>query len=232
MTIAICDDDIIFLQLLSEKIKNHFQNPALSIHSFSSGEDLITHIEVQQYDLLFLDIEMDGMDGLQTAKQIHNLFSNLPIIFLTSHAEFALEGYEVQAFRFLTKPINSEKLTKALQDFEKTIRDSYKITIVDNGEEKYIFCRDIHYIKSENVYLQVVTSKESYLIRKKLKEQLSELPKDMFLSIHRSYIVNLQYVVGFDGSKVTLSGGLHIPVSRGKRELFKKRMMQYMKGSF
>lgn len=228
MRIAVCDDEAIFREQLVGKLEKYFQSLDLIICTYASGEELLLHINDGQFDLVFLDIEMPGLDGLETARRVHDIFSNMPIIFLTSHVEFALAGYEVQAFRFLAKPIVDEKLVQALRDFEEMRRKNRKITILEEGMEKYLFCEDIYYIKSENVYLEIVMQREKHLIRKKLKEQLKELPADMFVAVHRSYIVNLKYVRGFDGATVMLEGGSRIPVSKSSRELFKQKMMRYM----
>lgn len=83
------------------------------------------------------------------------------------------------------------------------------------------------YIKSENVYLQLVTVGEEFWIRKKKKELLTELSQDMFMEVHRSYIVNMRHVTGFDGKEIIMTDGKRIPVSRANRELFKQEMMRY-----
>lgn len=229
MKIAICDDERIFQEQLLRELENYYHSLDLTVYRFSSGEELLAHIGDMQYDLLFLDIEMGKMDGLQTARKVHEAVPELPIVFLTSHVEFALEGYEVSAFRFLTKPLDKDKLKQTLQAYEKIIERTQKITIVEDGCEKYIFDRDIYYIKGENVYLQVVTRQGSYLIRRKFKEQLEELPQEMFVAVHRSYIVNLQFVAAFAQNELIMEDGTRIPVSKGKRDGFKQAMMRYMR---
>lgn len=229
MKIAICDDEEMFREQLKTMLENYYHSLDVLMVPYSSGEELVNEIETKQYDLIFLDIEMKGMNGLETAKRVHSISANLPIIFLTSHTELAMEGYEVQAFRFLAKPIAVQKLQEALCAFEKNLRQERKIMIVEDGMNRYLSCTDIQYIKSENVYLQIVTKQGSHLVRKKLKVQIEELPKDTFMLVHRSYIVNLNEVASFDGNVILLHGGFRIPVSRGNREAFKSQMLQFMK---
>ncbi|MGN0353208.1 MAG: LytR/AlgR family response regulator transcription factor [Roseburia sp.] len=229
MRIAICDDEAVFREQLKTKLENYYKSLDVWIQSYASGEDFTYDLEKIQYDLVFLDIEMGGMDGFETAKRLKAQYPESTIIFLTSHTDLAMEGYEVQAFRFLAKPIVEEKLFAALQAFEERLHKVKKIAIMENGTQKYIRCMEIRYIKSENVYLKVVTEREIYWVRKKLKEILEELPSEMFVMVHRSYIINLEYVKCFNGTEIILEDETEIPVSKGKRDFFKQQMMRYMK---
>lgn len=229
MKIAVCDDEPIFRKQLKAILEEYYCSLDVLVLSYSSGEELLGAVKGNPFDLVFLDIEMEGIDGLETAKRLNELVSDLPVILLTSHTELAMEGYEVRAFRFLGKPVDKRKLQEALGAFEKLRQQEQKIEIVTEGGSRYLSPAVIRYIKSENVYLQIVTGEQSFLVRKTLKEQLRELPEDLFVMVHRSYIVNLNETAGFDGETVTLRDGSRIPVSRGKREMFRLRMLQFMK---
>lgn len=229
MKIAVCDDESIFREQLKTELEQYYRSLDVLVECYSSGEELLANYEKKHHDIVFLDIEMTGMNGLQVARQLHTSNRDLPIVLVTTHTELAMEGYEVQAFRFLSKPVNRDKLIAALQALESMLLEDERISIVNDGVRMFLPCKSICYIKSENVYLQVVTTKESYLIRQKLKEQMKELPPNMFVQVHRSYVVNLRYVVSFDGTNITLEGGTKIPVSKGNRESFKAGMMRYMR---
>lgn len=232
MRIAICDDEKIFRAELQQQLETHYCSLDVLITTYASGEALVHAMEKTIWDLVFLDIEMPGMDGLKAAKRIHEAMPGLPVIFLTSHTELAMAGYEVQAFRFLAKPIEQKKLAEALQAFEKTILADSRIAIMEEGVRHYLSCKNICYIKSENVYLKIVTEQNSYLIRKKQKELLEELPQNLFLAVHRSYIVNLGCVTAFDGTKVSLKDGSSIPVSKSRCNDLKQQMLRYMKENY
>lgn len=229
MKIAICDDSSIFREQLLKELRDYFQSLDVSIYPFTSGEELLKGIEKSEYDIIFLDIEMGGIDGLETARRIRSENRDVPIILLTSHTELAMAGYEVRAFRFLGKPLEHDRLIQALQAIESQLHDDEKIIITIDGTQKFVLCKNIKYIKSENVYLNLVMNNTSYLIRKKLKEVIKELPEDLFVAVHRSYVVNLMYVESFDGNMILLDDGTSIPVARGNREQFKQKMMRYLK---
>lgn len=241
MKIIICDDEIYIRDTLKQRLKEYYSSLDVLILSASSGEELLRLVEREQGDVfcIFLDIEMGGMDGLETARRLRAEYPALPILLLTSHTELALEGYEVQAFRFLAKPLRQEKLVEALRAVEKSVRtaETHKLRIAAGDREIYVDCRDISYVKSENVYLNIVTTGEEssgqehgrLLMRGKLKELLTRLPEYIFCQIHRSYIVNLSHVASFDGRNVQMDTGESLPVSGGRREMFRERMTRYLR---
>lgn len=229
MKIAICDDEKIMQEYLKEEIDSYFQSLDVLTLCYGSGEEMLADYEEQQYDMVFLDIEMKGLNGLQVAKRLHTWKKDLPIVMVTTHTELAMDGYEVQAFRFLAKPVKREKLHSALKAMEERMYEDGKIQIVSDGLQRYIPCKSVCYIKCENVYLNIVTINENYLVRKKLKEFMEELPEKLFFQVHRSYVVNLSFVESFDGVNVYMEDGMKIPVSKAKRDEFKIAMIHHMK---
>lgn len=121
MKIALCDDNAVFRSKAKTEVEHYFQSLDVLVCEYNSGESLLKAMKNTTFDFIILDIEMDGIDGLETARHIRKDDTQVPIVLLTSHTEFALEGYEVNAFRFLTKPLEREKLVKTLADVEKQI---------------------------------------------------------------------------------------------------------------
>lgn len=173
---------------------------------------------------------MPGIDGMETTRRLRLLNRNLPVIFLTSHRDLAMDGYELNAFRFLAKPVEQDRLYRALTDLEAETQDQKRILVTKDGRELFLPIGDILYIKSENIYLSLVTANESHLIRKKLKEILPLLPSSMFCQIHRSYVVNLQKIISYTGKAVTMEDQAVLPVSRNRREALKEAIIHSMSG--
>lgn len=231
MKIIICDDEKQICDKLAEHLRQYYQSMDVLILSVSSGEELLQLLEREAEGILgiFLDIEMDGLDGLETARCIQKRYSAIPILLLTSHTELAMEGYEVQAFRFLAKPLRQEKLAEALQALDAQAASRQKLRIMTGDREIYVDCQNVVYIKSENVYLNIMTTKKNFLMRGKLKEFGAALPADSFCQIHRSYIVNLAHVRSFDGKKIEMDQGEHLPVSGRRKEMFRDKMTTYLR---
>lgn len=233
MKIMICDDEKYIRDDLKKRLEEYYNSMDVLVLPVSSGEELLKIVERERGDVfcIFLDIEMEGMDGLETARRLRAEYPALPILLLTSHTELALEGYEVQAFRFLAKPLRQEKLVEALRAVERTAgkQEQHKLRVVTGEREIYVDCRDIFYVKSENVYLNIVTTEQTFLMRGKLKELYTSLPENLFFQIHRSYIVNLSHIRSFDGKKLIMEDGGQLPVSGRRRELFREKMTRYLR---
>lgn len=231
MRIGICDDQPVFCEKLKVQLEQYYRSLDVTVDCFFNGDQMIQAVKKEPYVYfcIFLDIEMPGKNGLEVADSLHRINENIPVIFLTSHTEYAMKGYEVQAFRFLEKPAAEEDLQKTLEAVRRSAERDRKLQIRQDGKERFLPVAEILYLKSENVYLEIQTTGENaYLIRKKLGEQMKELPETGFFRIHRSYIVNLGKVHGFDGKNVTLSDGTILPVSRGKRTAFLEAVSRYM----
>ena len=211
MKIAICDDNDIFLKELKEELEKFFRDMDVLILEFHSGEELLDAYRKMEFHVIILDIEMDGIDGLKTAGQIRKENTSIPIILLTSHRELALQGYET------------------LHELQKQIFGKERIMVSADGVDYYLPENDILYLKSENVYVRLVTENRSYLVRKTLKEQFKELGSPFWFQVHRSYIINLNYAVSFDGKAVTMKGNNVIPVSKTKRGIFQKTIMHFFR---
>lgn len=230
MKIGVCDDERLLQEIMCRELEAYYRSLDLEIRTFSRGQELLEDLEREPlaYACIFLDIEMPGMSGLETAEAIRTMGCQTPVILLTSHREYAPDGYEVGAFRFLSKPVDRKKLYEALGALEKAKREEGRLLVSQDGREFLLSLEQILYFKSENVYLDIETEKGHFLIRKKLKEQLEELPGLSFCQVHRSYIVNLAKVHGYDGKQIILTDGSLIPVGRSRREVFRAAAARYL----
>ena len=230
MRVALCDDSNIFRNDIKNKVEAYFNSLDLMIYEYESGECLLKALQILSFDLLILDIEMGGIDGLETAKRIRESGSDMPIILLTSHTEFAMDGYELGVYRFLSKPVQEGKLYNALDSIIQKLGDEKKVMLRADGEDILVKVNDIMYISASNVYLDVVTKDRTFLIRKKLKDMLSELPGDIFLQVHRSNIVNVNYVKSITNAEVVMQDGKKISATKQKAADLKMLLMKGMRG--
>jgi DNA-binding LytR/AlgR family response regulator len=229
--IAICDDEVNFQKVLQEKLEKYYGILEVEIEAFCSGMDFVDRFMKHplEFQMIFMDIEMPGLNGIETSKRIREINQSIPIILLTSHTEMAMEGYEVDAFRFIDKPLRTERLVKALHDFDNLRLLDSKIELQDQERTILVNWMDIQHVQSENVYINVYMENTKYLIRKKLSDIEEQMPKQVFYKPHRSYLINLGFVKYFDGRKIMMKNGNEIPLSRGKRNEFKILMMNYLR---
>lgn len=232
MRIAVCDDEKYFRDTMIEEIDAFYQSLDVLCLPFESGGELIIAFEKgQRFDAVFLDIEMPAPDGMETAKRLHEFSPELPVIFLTSHTELAMDGYEVGAFRFLQKPLVEEKLTQALGDIKQLCAAKKTVCIKDNGAEHFLSPDDIIYAEADNNSVRFITAEKEYKVRMKLSEAIKLLDdvSDSFCRIHRSVIVNLSHIVSRSDKEVRLGSGALLPVSRSCGDELKKRLMEYVR---
>lgn len=195
--IIICDDQPQELKQLSDALYQY--DPAFQIREYQQGNTLISDLEEQEIDadLLFLDIYMPGLDGIQTAQKIRETRKDLKIIFLTSSTDYYPQAYEVFAFNYLVKPVDKNKLKAVLDRAMEELRkeSGYRIHIQYKGVTHRIHCRDILYAESQNkMVLFHLTDGSILKCYGKIEEIFKNVFDPCFLRCHQSFIVNLAHV--------------------------------------
>lgn len=235
MKIAFCDDDKYFLSLYDDLISKITIIPGIDSDGFPSGETLLEQYKIDKspYDVVFLDIEMDKLNGLETAKKIRLYDENVLIIFITSHTEYVYESFEVTPFRFLIKPIDSEKIKDVLLAAYNKITNDRKC-IYFNIERSIIRLNinDILYMESDKRILIIHANNQTYKVYDKLSNYQEKLYQNGFISVHKSYLINLNHVVEFNTNTLKVSNGDIIPISENKRKYAKEEHMKFMLRSY
>lgn len=233
ITLAICDDEFIERKLNKKKIVQILENlnTDYNIDEYSDGQELVQ--SEMFYDIVFLDIKMKKLDGIETAKEIKKVNQNVIIVFLTSFDNYVYEAFDVEAFNYIVKPIEDKRLNDVL-----TLALN-KINICNENKGYLIIHRDKSIVKIKinniiyaDVYDRIVTlhlknAKIEYYSR--LKNLEKELKEKDFFRCHKSYIVNLMYVVRFDKNEILLDNDEIIPISRRNYNSFSKEMIKYIK---
>lgn len=226
---AICDDDEKQLQSLKSLVSEWAGETALSfeVRTFPSAEAfLFAYAEDSSYDILVLDIEMNGISGIELAKRIRREGARVEILFITSHFEFISEGYEVDALHYLTKPVAKDKLYAVLTKALDRLQAEPPFVIIScEGETVKLHEPDILYVEAFAHYISIHTSKREY----RIKESISSFGKsltDDFFRIHRSYLVSLKAVVRISRTEITLEDGTLLPLARGKYDAVNRAFIE------
>lgn len=217
---GICDDDAdirLALRYELELLLGRREIP-YQAYAFSSGERLLHWLESHQgeLDLIFLDIEMKAMNGMETARRLREADTGLQIVFVTAYSDYVYDGYSVGALGYLLKPPKKEQLddilTRALAALHRNADDGF---VCRNGDVNYRIQRgNILYFASDKRKIQCVTAERTYTFYGKLDEVEQELSDRNFVRIHQRYLVNAVKVEQTDGSSVVLQGNVSLPVSR------------------
>lgn len=232
--IAFCDDDISALNELRMLLDQYRtkRSEEITYAAFHSPLDLLCEIERGvRFDILFLDVLMPGVNGIHAAEEIRSYDNNMKIIFLTSSAEFAVQSYTVGAFFYQLKPVCKERffglMDSVLAVCEKEQSDSLivrcKSGITRIELRRLEYCEVIH--RTLFLHLTDGTVLESIGKLEDLKCQLE--PYGGFLRVHRSYLVNLEYVQKLSYKSVTMSCMAEIPIPRGKYNEIKNAFLEH-----
>lgn len=229
--IAICDDEKYMLDYIRKMTADFFrgENIDTEILQFSCGEELLKY--EKQIDVLFLDIQMKDIDGMETARRLRGRKFRGFLIFITVLREMVFDSFEVQAYDYLVKPIEKrhfektmERLVSSMQNADKSnllIQKGYESRIISLDD--IVFCEII----DRKIYLHLVSSEvvDYYDRIEKLETKLD----DRFFRCHRSYLINLKYLKSYKNKTAYMEGGKQIPVSRLRSKEFSGVILQYMK---
>lgn len=219
INILLCDDDKDFLQRLTEVVTSQPLPPGISACvTKSAHSSAITDRQLSQYQIMFLDIDMDERSGMDIARRVRELHLDTIIIFVTNYPEFSMEGYEVRVFRYLLKQELQQKLPLYFRDALAEIpHDKKELRFSVNAEPYRVAYKDILYLESQQRI--VVLHTENPLqggdhFYGKLEDLENELESDGFLRIQKSYLVNMAHIKKLNYDKVVLSNGEELPVSQ------------------
>ncbi|MBU5428310.1 LytTR family DNA-binding domain-containing protein [Tissierella pigra] len=234
VNIAICDDEKVQVELLKKYVKNWEtkNNLKVNIECFYSGESFEFSWSMdKKYNILLLDIEMSGINGVDLAKKIRTEDNLLNIVFITAISDYIGEGYEVDAINYLIKPIIETKLYECLDKSVKKIHMEEKILLIDvEGKITRIKEKDIIYIEAFSHSIDIHTIDGIYTTRKNIGVIEKELDAKLFIRCHRSYIVGLKHIKRIGKTDIELDNKETIPVSRRLYSKVNKEFIRYFRG--
>ena len=215
------------LVALLERYKEE-NNKVFQIARFKDGLDFIDAFQ-KQYDVVFLDIKMKFLDGMETARKIRQIDKNIIIIFITSLAEFAIQGYDVEAKGFILKPVTYRALSVQLDKVCQMIEGQQEELIVINlpGGIRNIPINDIYYIESRSHYLFIHTKDEVIKFYCTMKEMECRLEEKPFYRCNSGIIVHLKYVKSIANNTLTINNE-ELCISRSRKKCFMEKLTDYL----
>lgn len=222
--IAVCDNEYQMAVEIEQWITTISNRNFIEVDTdvFSDGEELVHEIEeINNYDIIFLDIEMKNLDGINTAKRIRKIDKNVVIIYVSGYEAYAIETFEVNPFRFIVKPVNQEI-------FEKIYLAAVERVTLDDVFFQYKYGKsfykerveDIIYFESSRRIINIVTVHGKFKFYGKLNEVQERISsaKTTFLRIHQSYLVNCKYINRFSYDFVEMRNGVRLSISEEKQK--------------
>lgn len=231
--IAVCDDDLELRTRLLQQLSTlpMPENCTIVFSDYASGNDLVSAYTKESFDLLFLDMLMEGLNGIQTALSIRQQDKKVLIVFLTSSSDFAVQSYEVDAFDYILKGGDPTKIERVFNKAIKYLKNHEEQSLkIKSGSTLYsIKCDTIEYIEiySKKLSIKLVNQQtlETYKPIRELEENIKGLTQ--FFKIHRSIIINLAFITQISQKFVMTLSGEKLPVARGKYTALEKSFLLY-----
>lgn len=232
MRILLCDDDKLFLESLKERLKEIFVKYGSScrISEWESGTALLKEVDFNQVDILFLDIDMPEISGIQVAEKVKRWNPDINLVFLTNREDLVFKAIQFQPYRFIRKEKLAEELEETVHRLIIKIADETLLyQFARGGNAVKVPIREIIYLESQGHNIQIHCRNQMHTIRGKLSEYDERLEKYGFIRIHSGFLVNIRYIYTISYQGICLDNGQKLPVSRKKLDEIKKIHMAYMR---
>lgn len=227
LKIAICDDEKEMLLRMKEYLKD-FEKLFL-VDTYQSGEALL--ISGERYDFYFLDIDMKGMSGIDTARHIRKTDKKAKIIYVTAYEDFREYAFSVHAFAYLVKPVSRERFQRILREalsYREEEKPERTIRLETEDGMKEVSVHDIYYFEYQNRRIRMVTKAGEVWMRGSITALGQKMEGYGFLMPHKSFVVNLFHVRNMKGYDLFLTDGSWIPLSQKKAADFRRRLTAYL----
>lgn len=229
INIAICDDDELHREKLIGVIQEYCKmNVKLAVISeYSSGEECLSDLE--DVDILFLDIDMEGIDGIEVKDRLESAHENVHIVFTSNYGDRMNEAFGIQVISFIQKPVTLETVANAMDKVSKWYSKRDFMELEDIGGKKKLFSTEqIYYIEASNQYSKIKLRREELFMRKSLKAWEEELSDKGFCRIHQSVIVNFFHAKEV-GQKIIMEDNTTFPISTRRRKAVNQAYSEYVK---
>ncbi len=239
---ALCDDEVEQLNILHEIITqiSGIKGYEVTIDTYASGSKLVHAFQHMShpYDLVFLDMQMPEIDGIETGKGIRELNKDVIIIYITGFVDFAINAFEIRAFDYILKPVDTKKLEKALEEALAKIEATHVLKagvddlLILNYDKKIVSIKqeDVIYLEKSENKVVVVCKDCKYEIYDSLNNMKKKLNEHMFLQTHQGFIINKKKICRYENQQVALTQEYVIPVSKKNINLVKKAFFESLRG--
>lgn len=231
MKLAICEDEKIFQDVILEYLNPFLSKLSdISIEVFSCGADLLEmYKRGNRFDLVFLDVEMPGLNGVEVGQMLRGIDESVMLIFTTSYHQYVRQALSINAFQYLFKPIERDVFN---EEFERALtcyrRMKYIFQIKHNDEAYYIEVKDIIYIETCNRHLRLVTQNNRIEYIGKIREEEKKLAGYDFVRCHQGYLLNMKCIFKPGNGGFILTTKELIPISRQLKNEVMSKYNKYM----
>lgn len=221
MKIAVCDNNAMCINTIQTYL-NTISKSHIECDVYFCGEKLISayRMDAKRYDVIFIDIKMEKLNGIETVNLIRELDEHVIIVIITGNTEYMQKSFKCAPFLFLIKPVDFEEFRTVFYDICQKLSKRRKVfTFNENKAKIRLYCDDIIYCESKDHWTWIYTKEKHYKIYKSLTDIYGLLDQEMLYRVHKSFIINFLYIKYIKGNMVTLYHcDKTIPISRSYRK--------------
>ncbi len=227
LKIAICDDNISFLEKIEKLIEVSLRgkNISFKVFSFNKSDELLRVAKKEQYDIVFLDVEMAPYNGIDSGSKLREIKPNIILVYISSYIDYSIKGYKVQAFRYILKNGLEEIFEEEINDIlSEHNRINEYFTYKKEGEPIKVLYEDIVYLMSEGRKVNIVTKdNHKHEFYAKLDDLEESFENKYFLRVHQSYMVNVRYSLKLKNYEIFLINDIVLPTSKKEFQILKEK---------
>lgn len=231
--IAVCDDEALERRQIAEMVNQTLLEEGLScwITSYESGTGLLSAIQNgAQFQILLLDVMMEELDGMALAATLREKGNHTAIIFISSNWEMAMRGYEVEALRYLAKPVDRERLREALLFCYRTRLAQKEILLPTASGQCRILPSDLIYAETWERGARLILKDGKIETGMKISELAALFPERQFVFCHRTILVNLAFIQSIRYCELELKSGVTLPISKYRQSELRSKLIRYLEG--
>ncbi|MBC3798396.1 LytR/AlgR family response regulator transcription factor [Acetobacterium tundrae] len=229
--IGVCEDEKEQQERIDVFIKRYAEVNCCDfcLSFFCSAKEFWNHYHVGTFNIIFLDIYLEEANGIEIAKKLRNIGEKCAIVFTTSSRDYAIEGFELKAQHYLTKPITEAKIFEALERCQEMYANDMKSICISNGKlEVVVYLRDIIYVEVFNKVSIIHTVRDeikTYVPLSELERQLGGTP---FLRCHRCNIINMNFVEDYTSSDFIMKNGDIVAIPRSRSVVARQTYLNFI----
>lgn len=229
MRILICDDEECYIQPLRKCLEQYMAEHSIPFDITKLSHPQVVLTSKDAFDIAFLDIQMEGVDGLTLAKELRRRNRKTALFFITNYEGYQDNAMDLQALRYFTKPFDPDRLISGLDKALEYIDGAYvDVFLYSGGVQQRVLVDDILYLTLEGRKVAIQTDKNRFLVTGKLEDWLERFPHTFFRQPHKSFLVNLHHVDWYSYSELQMSDGTRIPIAPKKQPEFRRVWFEYI----
>lgn len=231
MNIAICDDEKIYIDNIIEHLDVFSTDNNIDFEKsiFTNAENMLS--SDKKFDIAILDVEMDNMNGIKLGEELRKRNPHIILIYVTAHKKYLDDALNLNAVRFFEKPLDSQRFYRGLRDAIKRIDNStISFYLKDGTTTERISAQDIIFVEIEKRKTRIVTCNKEYHSNHHISFWRDNLTSTIFISPHKSYIINFNYVTAYERDYVILNEKYEVRIARNKQADFYQKFMRFVEG--